>query len=77
MKNRNVMVVHILREGNNLTNIFTNHVFFLLSTKGITYTSMYNIPQEAKNIFSMDRTHIPNLQLRKVQNHNHNIHEQH
>lgn len=58
MEDVDVVVVHILRDGKKLAYVFTKLVFSFVFTEGLTYTSMHDIPEEAKGIINMDKSQI-------------------
>lgn len=72
MEIREVVVDHIYREGNKLADYFANLVFYFAGSQSLTYSSVQDIPREARTILNMDRNQVPNLRIRKYQNRDYN-----
>lgn len=56
--NVDARVEHILREGNNLVDFWSNQ--FFTSTKDIICTNSNDLPTRGKAILQLDKTQIPN-----------------
>ncbi|KAG5620989.1 hypothetical protein H5410_006207 [Solanum commersonii] len=65
-----VAIVHTLREGNKLADFMSNIVFSFTSTNFTYYNNFQELPTEAKTILNMDKSQIPNLRIRRIQNEN-------
>lgn len=49
---------------------FTNHIFFFLGIDRITPLITQELPREEKKILTMDKQHIQNVRIKKLQNKN-------
>ncbi|WMV10913.1 hypothetical protein MTR67_004298 [Solanum verrucosum] len=63
-------IVHTLREGNKLADFMANIVFSFAGTYFIYYNNFQELPSEAKTILNMDKSQIPNMRIRRIQNGN-------
>lgn len=59
-------------EGNNLAYFLANHVFFFAGSQRLIFSSFQDLPKDAKVILNMEKTQIPNLRIKKLQNRNYN-----
>lgn len=63
MKDVDVVVEHIFREGNKVADFMAKNVFFFLGTGRIIYSIFKEIPREAKTLLKMDKNQVPNLKI--------------
>lgn len=68
MKDKEVIVEHILREGNQLTNFFTNNIFCFAGTQKLAYSNFQDIPSEARGTINTEKEKLPSLMIRRYQN---------
>lgn len=62
MNNFNVIVEHVIREGNTLADFMTNYVFIFISTSIFHYFS--EMPSAGRRLLNLDKSHTPNLNIR-------------
>lgn len=62
---------HTLKEGYKLAEFFTNQIFYFAGTNRLTYSTMHEVPNEAKNIIQKEKIKIPNFKLTKIRNRDH------
>jgi len=70
LKDKEVVVTHIFREGNKMANFLTNYVFSFAGTNNIQLTSVEDLPGQAQAILHGDKQGTPNLRIKKCQNAN-------
>ncbi|WMV25103.1 hypothetical protein MTR67_023354 [Solanum verrucosum] len=75
MKDKEVTVEHILREGNQLADFFTNHIFCFAGTQKLSYSNFQDIPSEARGIINTEKAKLPSLRIRRYQNGNFDNHD--
>lgn len=68
MKNGNVEVKHVMREGNKVADFLTNIIFFFAGTEVKIFHSFQEIPREGKALITLDAQQVPNIRITKVQN---------
>ncbi|KAH0664999.1 hypothetical protein KY285_026205 [Solanum tuberosum] len=72
LKDKDVVVIHIFREGNCVADCLTNHVFSFAGTTRIQLLSNIELPAQAGKLLHIDKQGIPNIRIRKCQNGNFN-----
>lgn len=59
---------HILREGNSFENYLANWIFLSSGKTNIIYLDLQDLPPKGNAILHLDKTQIPNLRIRNIQN---------
>ncbi|KAH0776352.1 hypothetical protein KY290_007763 [Solanum tuberosum] len=72
LKDEDVVVIHIFREGNYIADCLTNHVFSFAGTTRIQFLYNTKLPAQAGKLLHIDKQGIPNIRIRKCQNGNFN-----
>lgn len=65
IKDVDVVVENIFREGNKVADFIANKVFFFAGTSRIIYSNFLELPREAKTFLNMDKNQVPNLRIKK------------
>lgn len=73
MKDKEVEIKHIYREGNTLADFLTNHIFSFAGTKLIHFNSTQELPSQEIIILQLDKQNLLQLRVRKCQNVRFNI----
>lgn len=61
-------MVHTFREGNQLTGFFTNYAINFVGTEVQKFNDVPEIPQQPKSIIQLEKSHTPNIRVKKIQN---------
>lgn len=75
MKEREVVIEHVFREGNKVADFLANYVFSFAGTDSIIFSSFQDLSNDAKVLLNMDKAGIANLRIRKMQNTNYGYSE--
>ncbi|KAG5599438.1 hypothetical protein H5410_030808 [Solanum commersonii] len=68
MEDKEVIAEHILKEGNQLANFLTNHIFYFVGTQTLTYSNFQDLPTNARGIINTEKEKLPSLRIRRYQN---------
>lgn len=63
-----IQVKHIYREGNQVTDFFTNIIFSFAGTQVKYFNSLLELPNTGKAMLQLEKLGVPNIGLRKCQN---------
>lgn len=56
----------MFREGNQLTDFFTNLIFSFVGTDKLRFRSIHEISNKAKSIINLERCSIPNVRVKNI-----------
>lgn len=68
IKGREVVVEHTFKERNQLLDFLANYVLIFVGTDNYSFLNFQQLPGGAKVILNMDKSQVPNLRKKNLEN---------